>query len=134
MADMTVQVTESMGDFIKWASEKGKEQVMDMIRERLLKLKEFDANNPHMKDENGFVWDQALDPNDGDNQWKHGGDCNKCRKVGYCLTKCRANKLLKNITTPFLYQCYLDEHPEIAAKEMHNRITPEDFVKMVGAQ
>ena len=83
---------------------------------------------------NRFVWDDALEKNDGVEQWKHGGDCNECRRRGYCLTQCRPNKLLKKITTPFLYAAYLEEHPEIVAEEAKNRITPEDVLKMVGAK
>lgn len=134
MAEMTIQVTEQMGDFIGWANAKGQDEIMQMVSERLAKLKEFDKECPHMTDPDGFRWDDALEPNENVDQWKHGGDCNKCRKVNYCLTKCRANKLLKRITTPFLYQAYLEEHPEAAAKEAKKSITPEDVLKMVNAQ
>ena len=134
MADTTVQVTEQMAGLIDWANSKGQEDIERMIREKLLKLKEWDAQNPRVADENGFKWDAALEPNDGNDQWKHGGDCNKCRKINYCGTKCRANKLLKNITTPFLYQAYLEENPEAAAKEAAKSITPDDVLKMVGAE
>lgn len=134
MAEMTIQVTEQMGDFIGWANAKGQDEIMKMVSERLAKLKEFDKECPHMTDPDGFRWDDALEPNENVDQWKHGGDCNKCRKVNYCLTKCRANKLLKRITTPFLYQAYLEEHPEAAAKEAKKSITPEDVLKMVNAQ
>lgn len=134
MAEMTIQVTEQMGDFIGWANAKGQDEIMRMVNERLAKLKEFDKECPHMTDPDGFRWDDALEPNENVDQWKHGGDCNKCRKVNYCLTKCRANKLLKRITTPFLYQAYLEEHPEAAAKEAKKSITPEDVLKMVNAQ
>lgn len=134
MAEMTIQVTEQMGDFIGWANAKGQDEIMKMVSERLAKLKEFDRECPHMTDPDGFRWDDALEPNENVDQWKHGGDCNKCRKVNYCLTKCRANKLLKRITTPFLYQAYLEEHPEAAAKEAKKSITPEDVLKMVNAQ
>lgn len=134
MAEMTIQVTEQMGDFIGWANAKGQDEIMQMVSERLAKLKEFDRKCPHMTDPDGFRWDDALEPNENVDQWKHGGDCNKCRKVNYCLTKCRANKLLKRITTPFLYQAYLEEHPEAAAKEAKKSITPEDVLKMVNAQ
>lgn len=123
-----------MGDFIGWANAKGQDEIMQMVSERLAKLKEFDKECPHMTDPDGFRWDDALEPNENVDQWKHGGDCNKCRKVNYCLTKCRANKLLKRITTPFLYQAYLEEHPEAAAKEAKKSITPEDVLKMVNAQ
>lgn len=134
MAEMTIQVTEQMGAFIGWANAKGQDEIMQMVSERLAKLKEFDKECPHMTDPDGFRWDDALEPNENVDQWKHGGDCNKCRKVNYCLTKCRANKLLKRITTPFLYQAYLEEHPEAAAKEAKKSITPEDVLKMVNAQ
>lgn len=133
MAEMTVQVTESMGDFVQWANDKGQDEIMRIVRERLDELKEFDKTCPGQKDPNGFKWDAALEPNDDIDQWKHGGDCNKCRKIKYCLTKCRANRLLKQITTPFLYQKYLEEHPEAAAKEAKNSITPEDVLRMVNA-
>lgn len=129
MAD-TIQVTEQMGEFIKWASDKGQEEIMRIIRDRLMKLKEWDGQNHGVADEDGFKWDSALEPNDGNNQWKYGGDCNKCRKISYCGTQCRANKLLKKFTTPFLYQLYLEDCPEAAAKAAKS-ITPEDVLRMV---
>jgi len=134
MAEMTVQVTENMANFIGWANAKGQDEVMKMVRERLEKLKDFDEKNPHMADADGFKWDKALEPNDGVDQWKNGGDCNKCRKIDYCMTKCRANRLLKQITTPFLYQAYLEDCPEAAAKEAGKTLRPEDVLKMVNAQ
>ena len=134
MTDTTIRVTEQMADFIAWANEKGQESVEQMIHDRLLKLKEHDKEAPGVADENGFKWDKALEPNSGNDQWKYGGDCNKCRKVGYCGTQCRANKLLKKITTPFLYQAYLEDHPEVTAKEAAKSITPEDVLKMVNAE
>lgn len=129
----TIQVSEPMGAFIQWANDKGQEAVMQIIHDRLLKLKEWDEQNHHIADEDGFRWDAALEPNDGNDQWKHGGDCNQCRKISYCATQCRANKLLKRITTPFLYQAYLEDHPEAAAKEAASSITPDDVLKMVNA-
>ena len=129
----TIQVTEQMGRFIDWANNKGQEEVVRIIRERLAKLKEWDEENHHVADEDGFKWDDALEPNDGNDQWKHGGDCNQCRKISYCGRQCRANKLLKRITTPFLYQAYLEDHPEAAAKEVASSITPDDVLKMVNA-
>ena len=134
MAIMTVQVTETMADFIQWANDKGQDEIMRIVDERIRKLKEWNENNPRVADEDGFIWDNALEPNDGIDQWKHGGDCNKCRKIRYCGTECRANKLLKRITTPFLYQAYLEDHPEAAAKEAAKTITPEDILKMAGAE
>ena len=134
MAEHTVQVTEQMADFIGWANVKGQDEVMKMINERLEKLKEFDRQNPRMTDSDGFKWDDALEPNDGNDQWKHGGDCNKCRKANYCMTKCRPNRMLKQITTPFLYHAYLEENPEAAAKEAGKSIKPEDVLRMVNAQ
>ena len=133
MAEMTVQVTETMADFVQWANDKGKDEIMKMVVDRLARLKEFNDTAPGQADVDGFKWDNVLEPNDGVDQWKHGGDCNKCRKASYCLTKCRPNKLLKRITTPFLYQAYLEEHPEAAAKEAKKSITPEDVLRMVNA-
>lgn len=132
--EQTVQVTEQMADFIEWANTKGQEEITRMIRERLMRLKEHDRDAPGIADDDGFKWDAAIEPNDGVEQWKHGGDCNKCRKASYCGTKCRANKLLKQITTPFLYQLYLDDCPEAAAKEVKRSMTPEDVLKMVNVQ
>lgn len=116
MAEHTVQVTEQMAEFIKWAGDKGEDEIRKMIRDHLVELKEHAeaTNNTRKKGEVG--WDAALEPNDGNDQWKHGGDCNLCRKASYCLTKCRANKLLKKVSTPLLYQAYLDDVPEAAAK------------------
>ena len=129
-----IQVTEKMAAFIQWANDKGEDEIRKMIRDRLAMLKEECANNGGRPDSDGFKWDDALEPNDDVNQWKHGGDCNLCRKVSYCLTKCRPNRLLKAITTPFLYQCYLEEHPEAAASEAAKSITPEDVIKGLGVQ
>ena len=105
-----------MAEFIKWAGDKGEDEIRKMIRDHLVELKEHAeaTNNTRKKGEVG--WDAALEPNDGNDQWKHGGDCNLCRKASYCLTKCRANKLLKKVSTPLLYQAYLDDVPEAAAK------------------
>ena len=134
MAEMTYQVSEKMAKFIEWVNSKGQEEIQKIISDRLVKLKEHNKKAPKTPDEDGFVWDDALEKNDGVEQWKHGGDCNECRRRGYCLTQCRPNKLLKKITTPFLYAAYLEEHPEIVAEEAKNRITPEDVLKMVGAK
>ena len=133
MAEMTYQVSEKMAKFIDWVNSKGQEEIQQIISDRLAKLKEHNNNAPKTPDEDGFVWDDGLEKNDGVEQWKHGGDCNECRRRGYCLTQCRPNKLLKKIATPFLYAAYLEEHPEIVAEEAKNRITPDDVLKMVGA-
>lgn len=130
----TVQVTEKMAAFVDWAYNKGQDEVRRMIRERLDMLKEECGKNGGRVDSEGFKWDDALEANDGNDQWKHGGDCNLCRKVSYCLTKCRANKLLKAITTQFLYQCYLEENPEVMAEEAKKTITPDDVLKGMGVQ
>lgn len=113
MAEMTTQVSERTAELIGWANTKGIDEVRKMIREHLAALKEEAEKKPDVK--NG--WDPILEPNDGVNQWKYGGDCNLCRKVEYCVNKCRANKTLKKITTPLLVQAYLQEHPEAANKE-----------------
>lgn len=134
MAEMTVQVTETMANFVQWANDKGQDEIMKMVNDRIMELKDFGEHYPHgQKDPDGFAWDKALEPNDGNDQWKHGGDCNKCRKASYCLTKCRPNKLLKQITTPFLYKKYLEDCPEAAAREAKNTITPDDVLRMVNS-
>ena len=125
-----IQVTEKMASLIDWANEKGQDEIRRLIRERLLMLKEECALNGGHADSDGHKWDDALEPNDGNDQWKHGGDCNLCRKVGYCKTQCRANKLLKAISTKFLYECYLNKNPE----EMVKSVTPDQLVEQLGVQ
>ena len=132
--EQTIQVTEKMAAFIEWANNKGQDEVRRMIRERLGMLKEECAKNGGRPDSDGYKWDDALEPNDGVDQWKHGGDCNLCRKVDYCMTKCRANKLLKQITTGFLYECYIQENPEVAMSEAAGTVTPDDVMKGLGVQ
>ena len=116
MAERTIQVTEQMADFIGWAGAKGEDTIRGMIRDYLAELKEKAEATNNWKKARETGWDDAIAPNDDVDQWKHGGDCNLCRKADYCLTKCRANKLLKKITTPFLYQKFLEDVPEAAAK------------------
>lgn len=123
MAEMTVQVTEQMADFIGWANAQGQEKIRGIIRDHLAKMKA----EAELKGNQTAGWDAALEPNDGADQWKHGGDCNLCRKAEYCLTKCRANKLLKKVTTPLLYQEYLNDVPEAAAKA----ISPEQLAQSI---
>ena len=131
MAEKTIQVTEKIGKFVDWANNKVQDEIMKMVRERLGMLKEECALKNGAPDSDGLKWDDTLEPNDWNDQWKHGGDCNLCRKLSYCMTQCRPNKLLKRVTTPFLYECYLQEHPEEVAQEAANGITPEDMAKMV---
>lgn len=114
MAEMTVQVTEQMANFIGWANVKGEDEIRRITREHLAEIKE----EAKMKGNKLAGWDDALEPNDGNDQWKHGGDCNLCRKASYCMTKCRANKLLKKITTPLLYQEYVNENPDLVAQTL----------------
>ena len=128
-----IQVTEKMAAFIAWANEKGEDEIRDLIRDRLYMLKEECSKTANHVDSDGYKWDDALEPNDGLDQWKHGGDCNLCRKYKYCGTQCRANRLLKKITTPTLYEIYLKEHPEVAAAEASN-ITPEQMLQQLGVQ
>ena len=113
MAERIVQVSERAAELIGWMNAKGIDEVRKMIREHLAALKEAAEKNPAEK--NG--WDPVLEPNDGVDQWKHGGDCNMCRKADYCVNKCRANKTLKKITTPMLTQAYLQENPDKIGKE-----------------
>lgn len=131
MAEKTVQVTEWMADFIGWANVKGEDEIRRMIREYLAELKEKNETSGDSHVDEGFKWDAALEPNDGNNQWKHGGDCNLCRKVGYCLKSCRPNRLLKKITTPYLYRMYITENPEAVAKNKEG-INSEALMKQLG--
>ena len=127
-----IEVTEKMAKFIDWAYGLGEEEVRRRIREKLVELREMPAK---MRDKNGFFWDIRLEPNDNFDQYRYGGDCNLCKRKGYCGTQCGANKALKKITTPVLYQMYLDENPEAAAEEAAAaaaKMTPEDVLKMVG--
>ena len=130
MAEKTIQVTEKIADFIGWANTKGQDEVRRMIREHLAEIKEQYGKSKESHVDDGYEWDDALEPNDGVDQWKHGGDCNLCRKVDYCATQCRANKLLKKITTPYLYNIYLEENPDAAVK--NGAITPEMLAKQLG--
>lgn len=125
-----IEVTEKMAKFIEWANGLGEEEVRRRVREKLAELRDMPKNT---KDKDGFFWDVRLEPNDGSNQYKYGGDCNLCKRYSYCATQCGANKKLKEIMTPVLYQMYLDDNPEAAAAETAQRITPEDVLKMVGA-
>lgn len=129
--EQTVQVTEKMGSFIEWAYNLGEEEVRKRVREKIIELRDMPKNT---RDKDGFSWDERLEPNDGIDQYKHGGDCNLCKRLKYCLTKCGANKALKKITTPYLYQLYLEEHPEIAAEAAQKSITPDDLLDAVGAE
>jgi len=131
MAEVTVQVTEPMAAFIGWANVKGEETVRKMVREYLAEIKVQNEISGESRVDEGFKWDDALEPNDGTDQWKHGGDCNLCRKIGYCTNKCRANKLLKRIATPFLYQKYLDENPEAVARNV-NAMSPDALMNQLG--
>lgn len=133
MAEITLQVSEKMAKFIEWARSKGQEELTRMIHERLAELKEWDAQNHGMRDLSGAKWDQILEPSDSPEQWKQGGDCNRCRRLSYCLKKCRANKTLKKITTPFLYEQYMAEVPEAAAQAVAG-MTPEQVLDMMGIE
>lgn len=125
----TIEVTEKMSKLIEWVYSLGEEEVRRRVREKLAELRDMPRN---IKDKHGFFWDDRLAPNDGEDQYKHGGDCNICRRKDYCHTQCGANNRLKSIMTPILYQMYLDENPEAAAAEAAKSMTPEDVLKMVG--
>ena len=132
MATTTVQVTEQMADFINWANTKGQDEIRRLIREHLAKIKEDNEKSKESRVNDGYEWDDALEPNDGDKQWKNGGDCNLCRKASYCGAKCRANKLLKKITTPYLYNLYLEDCPEAAVKAASGGMNTEEVMKNLG--
>lgn len=126
-----IQVTEKMAKFIDWAQGLGEEEVRRRVRDKIIAVAEmpFEA-----RVNEGIEFDIRLMPNDGIDQYHNGGDCNLCKRKNYCSTQCGANKALKKITTPYLYQMYLDENPEVAAQEAAERMTPEDVLKMVGAE
>lgn len=132
MAEMTVQVTEKMAKFLEWAKAKGEDEIRNIVRGRLSMLKEECERKNGMHDSDGFRWDPTLEPNDEPDQWRSGGDCNLCRRREYCLKKCRANKMLKAIMTPFLYEQYMLETPEELVKETASGLTPEALLKMMG--
>lgn len=125
----TIQVTEKMGKLIDWVNGLGEEETRRRIREKICELRDMPKNT---QDKDGFFWDIRLEPNDNPDQYRHGGDCNLCKRKEYCGTQCGANKALKKITTSLLYQMYMDENPEAAAEEAANRITPQDVLNMVG--
>ena len=131
MVEQVIQVTEQMADFVQWANEKGREEITRMVGECVDYYKSMDG-----KQIGNIIYryDPVLDRNNGVDQWKHGGDCNMCRKAGYCMKKCRANRTLKGITTPYLYQKYLEDHPEVEASKAAKSITPEDVANLVNAQ
>lgn len=126
MIERTVQVSEKMAGLIGWMNVKGRDAVNEMIQERLAEIKK----EAEEKGNKAAGWDDIMEPSDGADQWKQGGDCNLCRKAEYCGTKCRANKLLKKAVTPYLYQKYIDENPEAAAKS----INPSDLTGLVQMQ
>jgi len=127
----TIKVAEWMAEFIDWTNKKEPEEVRKLIRDHLAEIKEQYEKSKESRIDEGFKWDNALEPNDGNDQWKHGGDCTMCRKNKYCGTQCRANKLLKRVATPFLYQLYLTENPDAAAKKLAGT-DPETLLKQVG--
>ena len=131
MARDAIQVTEWMADFIQWVDSKGYDEIQKMIRDHIMEIKAQNDVSKESRIDEGFKWDDALEPNDGNDQWKHGGDCNMCRKVKYCGRQCRANKVLKKVATPSLYQQYLTENPEAAAKNPHGLDT-ESIMKQLG--
>lgn len=133
MVEQTVQVTEEMAAFIEWANQKGIDEVRKIIRDKIDDLRNRQEKARYIPDEDGLIYDPLLEESDSTDQWKGGGDCNKCRRVNYCLKKCRANRLLKAISTPALYKVYLAEHPEVIAKGIAHSIKAEDVARMVEA-
>ncbi len=129
-----MQVTEKMAKFIDWANAKGQDEITRLINERLAMLKEACRLRNGAHDSDGFVWDALLEPNDSTDQWKGGGDCNKCRRLGYCKKQCRANRLLKQVTTPFLYNLYLEDTPEEMVKETADGMTPDMILEQFGVE
>ena len=127
-----VTLTGKMADFVAWTQAQGKDTVTKMIREHLEMLKAEYANVPFNKD--GFRWDDILTPNDGSDQWKQGGDCNYCRREPYCKKQCRANRELKKVATPFLYEQFLADNPEDMVKSAHDSLTPDKLLDQLGIE
>lgn len=125
-----ILVTEKMAKFVEWLNSFSEEDLRKRVREKIAELRDMP---PNIRDENGFFWDIRLEPNDNNDQYRNGGDCNLCKRVKYCGKQCGANKVLKKIMTPYLYQLYLNENPEAAMEEAAKRITPDDVLKMVNA-
>lgn len=131
----TYEVSEKMAKFIDWCYSLGEEEVRRLVREKIYSLKEEMSKLPKgMKNSSGESWDDRLEPNDGPDQFRHGGDCNLCRRAKYCGTQCKPNKLLKGITTMYLYEKYVDEHPEAMEEDIKKNLTPDDLLRMVGIQ
>lgn len=130
----TIQVTEKMAKFVDWAHEKGEEEIRRLINERLAMLKEECEKNNGYRDSEGFKWDPILEQSERADQWKSGGDCNKCRRLSYCKKQCRANRVLKQVTTPFLYDMYLMDSPEAAMQETAEGLTPEKMLDAMGVE
>ena len=126
-----IVVSEKMARFIEWANSLGEDECRRLVRENINELKKLP---PHMRDKNGFYWDIRLEENDGNDQYRTGGDCTLCKRANYCSKQCGANKALKKVSTPFLYQRYLEAHPEEVAKEVAATMTPDDVLKAVGVQ
>ena len=137
MAEETLTLNDQMFGFFQWMLELGEEKTMEMIRGKIRELEEFDSQHPGLATPDGYRWDPLLAMNDGPDQWHYGGDCNLCRKVKYCKTKCRANRLLKAVVTPFLYEQYLEASPDALAKEVTKaakNMTPEQLLEMAGVE
>ena len=100
MAENEILVSERVAKLVDWANEKGQAAIQKMVRDCMESLR------------GDRFWDIRMEPNDGPEQWKHGGDCLRCRRLGYCKKKCKANRLLKSFSTPYLWSQYLLEHPE----------------------
>ena len=132
MTETTIQVNENMADFISWANSKGEDEIRRLIREHLSEIKKQSEISGESRVDDGYQWDDAMEPNDDVDQWKHGGDCNLCRKADYCMTKCRANRKLKAVTTPYLYSLYLQDVPEAAAKSASAGINTEALMRQAG--
>ena len=126
-----IEVTEKMAKFIDWCNSLGEDEVHRRVREKIIEVADMPVE---ARINDGIRFDIRLMPNDEKDQYHNGGDCNLCKRKSYCGRQCGANKALKKVTTPFLYQMYLDENPEAAMEEAAKRITPDDVLKMVGAK
>lgn len=121
-------------DFMSWAISIGEEALRKKVRDHLAEMKDSAEAAKKAAEVNGSWWNDIIEPNDNNDQWKQGGDCNLCKRREYCKTKCRANKYLKRATSPFLYQEYLTEYPEAETLIAAKKLTPEQLLKMLGIE
>lgn len=132
--DAVTQEKKQIPDLISWMLGKGEEEIRRIVREHLADVHDAVETAKKSAGVNVPWWDDIITPNDDRSQWRQGGDCTVCGKRKYCKTQCRANRMLKRATSPFLYQEYLAEYPEAEALIAAKKLTPEQLLKMLGIE